>query len=363
MARSVIPPGTAAARDFSSLAPTIPEFLLDACVGCMNCVNACPDSSILGIAQPLSVINQAIGEFAAGQPEPEAALVDLHAHFAHTTKYADVPARRGLEPAAFGIFVSPEHCKGCGECVEVCHALGYDALRMVEKQPIESSGVSTVDRYARDMRFFRSLPPTPPEYRNERALADIMLGDHAFGYVGGAGSCSGCGEATAIRMAGCRNEAGVRARIDGRCRGHRLQHGVRLDLPVQPVPDALDQLAVREFARRGASGSALAGTRRVNRTGDCGSSAAMGPCMTSGSRRCHGWSPSGADIKVLVLDTQVYSNTGGQASTALVSVVRSRSCPPSVASFTAGPSARKELGRIHDGTTATRTSRRRRRRT
>ena len=27
-----------------------------------------------------------------------------------------------------------------------------------------------------------------------------MLGEHAHGYVGGAGSCSGCGEATAIRM-------------------------------------------------------------------------------------------------------------------------------------------------------------------
>ena len=27
-----------------------------------------------------------------------------------------------------------------------------------------------------------------------------MLGEHAFGYVGGAGSCAGCGEATAIRM-------------------------------------------------------------------------------------------------------------------------------------------------------------------
>ena len=50
------------------------------------------------------------------------------------------------------------------------------------------------------MRFFRSLPPTPTDYRNEKALADLMLGEHAIGYVGGAGSCAGCGEATAIRM-------------------------------------------------------------------------------------------------------------------------------------------------------------------
>src|SRR5215207_8188090 len=50
------------------------------------------------------------------------------------------------------------------------------------------------------MRYVRSLPPTPEAYRNEKALADLMLGEHAFGYIGGAGSCSCCGEATAIRM-------------------------------------------------------------------------------------------------------------------------------------------------------------------
>ena len=42
LARSIIPPGTAATRDFSRLAPTIPEFLLDKCVGCMACVARLP---------------------------------------------------------------------------------------------------------------------------------------------------------------------------------------------------------------------------------------------------------------------------------------------------------------------------------
>ena len=103
--------------------------MLDACVGCMTCVNACPDTAILGVAQPESVVDEAIGAFAAGEPDPARAEATARTHFAHTTKYADVPARRGLEPALFGIFVDPIHCKGCAECVEVCHALGYDALR------------------------------------------------------------------------------------------------------------------------------------------------------------------------------------------------------------------------------------------
>src|SRR6185436_15553568 len=98
VARSVIPPGTAATRDFSGLAPRIPEFMFDACVGCMACVNACPDTAILGVAQPGSVIDGAVAAFAAGQPEPVVAGRTARSHFAHTTKYGDVPSRRGLEP-------------------------------------------------------------------------------------------------------------------------------------------------------------------------------------------------------------------------------------------------------------------------
>src|SRR6476659_8913604 len=52
VARSVIPPGTAATRDFSGLAPRIPDLVLDACVGCMACVSACPDSAIIATVQP-----------------------------------------------------------------------------------------------------------------------------------------------------------------------------------------------------------------------------------------------------------------------------------------------------------------------
>src|SRR6185436_20582279 len=130
---------------------------------------ACPDSAILGIAQPESVVDRVIGDFASVQSDPALAADTARSHFAHTTKYADVPARRGLEPAAFGIFVDPVHCKGCAECVEVCSALGYDALRMVDKRPAEPGAEGTVERYARDMRYFRSLPSTPEPYRNEKA--------------------------------------------------------------------------------------------------------------------------------------------------------------------------------------------------
>ena len=344
VARSVIPPGTAATRDFSGLAPTIPEFLFDACVGCMGCVSACPDSAILGIAQPVSVVDRLIGDFASVQVDPKLASDTARSHFAHTTKYADVPARRGLEPAEFGIFVDPVHCKGCAECVEVCHALGYDALRMVEKRPIEATGESTLDRYARDMRLFRSLPPTPPEYRNERALADLMLGEHAFGYVGGAGSCSGCGEATAVRMAvaatrqvhGPESMGIVAATGCNTVFGSTYPYNPYLMPWTNSLFENAPAVALGIRARWDQDG------HQDRRLWVLGGDGAM---YDIGFQALSRMVASGADIKVLVLDTQVYSNTGGQASTA--------SFGGQVTKLSAygrelhgRPEPRKELGRI-----------------
>src|SRR5262247_639926 len=54
--RSIIPAATAAFRDFSYIAPDIPEFITENCVGCMDCVTECPDTAILGkVAEPATL--------------------------------------------------------------------------------------------------------------------------------------------------------------------------------------------------------------------------------------------------------------------------------------------------------------------
>src|SRR4051794_36401230 len=143
LARSIIPPGTAATRDFSTLAPRIPELIADACVGCMACVNVCPDTAILATVQPKCDLESSLERDA-----------DLKSQFAVTQKYATFPERKGLEPGLFGLFVDPVHCKGCGECVEVCAHLGHDALRMIDKLPSSDEQPSTVDAYRTRMSFF-----------------------------------------------------------------------------------------------------------------------------------------------------------------------------------------------------------------
>ncbi|MGZ3586371.1 MAG: thiamine pyrophosphate-dependent enzyme [Candidatus Limnocylindrales bacterium] len=315
IARSLIPPGTSAARDFSALAPRIPDFVLEACVGCMACVNACPDTAILATAQPHGAVEPAIAAFAATEPDPALAATTVGSHFAHTQKYAEVPARQGKEPADFGIFVDPLHCKGCSECVAVCHGLGYDALHMIDKVPLEASGESTLERFQRDWRFFKSLPTTPVEYRNERALADLMLGEHALGYLGGAGSCPGCGEATAVRMvvAATRQVHGPESMGILAATGCNTVYGSTYPYNPYLVPwsnslfENMPAVALGVRARWDQAGHP---DRRLWVFGGDGAMYDIG--FQALSRMV----ASGADIKVLVLDTQVYSNTGGQASTA-----------------------------------------------
>src|SRR5450759_4892350 len=157
--RSLMGPATARTRDFSNLSPLIPALAAEKCVGCMACVSACPDSAIMATAQPKGSLAESTAR----------------SHFVHTAKYGDVPAKKGIEGADFGLFIDPAHCKGCAECVDVCVAQGHDALSMTEKLDSETSGEGTLDRYGRDMAFYKSLPPTPVEYRNEKALADLML--------------------------------------------------------------------------------------------------------------------------------------------------------------------------------------------
>ena len=307
-------------------------------------MSACPDTAILGVALPETDVDTAIGDFAAGTADPALAAETAGRHFAHTQKYAEVPKKQGKPPAKFGIFVDPVHCKGCAECVEVCHALGYDALRMIDKVEAEPSGESTLDRYTRDMRLFRALPPTPSDYRNERALADLMLGEQALGYVGGSGSCAGCGEATAIRMllAATRQVHGADSMGIVAATGCNTVFGSTYPFNPYLVPwtnslfENAPAVALGIRARWDQAGHQ---DRRLWVFGGDGAMYDIG--FQSLSRMV----ASGADIKVLVLDTQVYSNTGGQASTASFGGQVTKLSAFGKA-IHGRPEARKELGRI-----------------
>ena len=125
VARSLIPAGTATLRDFSYIAPDIPEYIPSNCTGCMDCVTLCPDTAILGKVLGESEFEKRVA--AISDPTDREAF---RKQWSKTRKYYEGPAKKVGEGGLFSIMIDPSKCKGCAECVTVCDDL---ALKMIPK--------------------------------------------------------------------------------------------------------------------------------------------------------------------------------------------------------------------------------------
>ena len=303
VARSIVPAGTGALRDFSYIAPEIPEFIADNCVGCMTCVVECPDTAILA-----KVAEQRVVEAAVSQIENPIEGAFMAAQFATTNKFHKVPLKKGNEPGLFGIFVDPTKCKGCSECVEACNDLGYNALKMIPKED------TTVPIYQKSIDFFRELPPTPPEFINDRVAMDMMLSEQSMLFVGGAGSCAGCGEATVIRMW----LAALGYRYGGENLGIVASTGCNTvygsTYPYNPYLVPWTN-SLFENGPADAIGIRMRWDQMGWQDKQLWVMGGDGAMLDIGFQSLSRLLATDLNIKVLILDTQVYSNTGGQAST------------------------------------------------
>jgi pyruvate ferredoxin oxidoreductase beta subunit len=298
-ARSVIPAASGAPRDFSYIAPEIPEFISSNCVGCMDCVTECPDTAILG-----KVIPKAVFEAELAKLSPERRL-QVESDWGRTRKYWQANEKQGKEPGYFGIFIDPTKCKGCAECVQVCDD---HALRMIKKT---DTNMPTIRQ---KFDHFRGMGPTPKQYINDKVLADMMLADEALQYVGGAGSCAGCGEASVLRMfiaATCYKYGPENVGLIAATGCNTVYTST---YPYNPYT-----LPWANSLFENAPTFAMGVRAKWNQQGwdkkklwVIGGDGAM---MDIGFQALSRMLMSGMDIKVIVLDTQVYSNTGGQAST------------------------------------------------
>ncbi len=331
LARSIIPPGTGAFRDFSHLAPEIPAFDATKCIGCMECVNACPDTAILAKALPEDVLESHLALVPTDTLKQES-----RGHWTKTRKYYEVPIQKGKRGALFGIFVDATKCKGCGECVEVCGT--HDALRMVAKNE------DLLDITERAFEFFRSAPETPAECLNEKTPSDFMLAERSLLYAGGAGSCMGCGEATALRMMLAASGFVYGRENIGIVNATGCSTVYTSTYPYNPY-----RVTWTNSLFENAPADAMGIRTRWNQQGwnekrlwVIGGDGAM---LDIGFGSLSRLLMSGLDIKVMVLDTQVYSNTGVQASTSTFTSQDSK-----MSSFGAARTGkseqRKELGAI-----------------
>jgi pyruvate/2-oxoacid:ferredoxin oxidoreductase beta subunit/NAD-dependent dihydropyrimidine dehydrogenase PreA subunit len=298
VARSLVPAGTATLRDFSNISPEIPEYIPENCTGCMDCVTECPDTAILG-----KVLSEAEWEEKL-KTVPEADREMYARQWSKTKKYYDAYKKKLGSGGMFQIIIDPSKCKGCAECVTVCDD---DALKMI----VKTDEVMTNSR--KSHRYFKDIGPSNAKYVSDNLLIDMMLKEQTHIYVGGAGSCAGCGEGTALRML---------------CAATGLKYGDQWGLvaatgcntvytSTYPYNPYLVPWTNSLFEN--APADAIGVRLRWDQLGWQGKPlwciGGDGAMFDIGFQALSRLLASGLNVKVFVLDTQVYSNTGGQAST------------------------------------------------
>jgi pyruvate/2-oxoacid:ferredoxin oxidoreductase beta subunit/NAD-dependent dihydropyrimidine dehydrogenase PreA subunit len=300
VSRSLVPAGTATLRDFSYVAPEIPEYINDNCTGCMDCVTLCPDTAILG-----KVVGEEDFEtrLAKIENEEDRELFKRLA-WSEPAKYYAGPKKKTGEGGKFSIIIDPSKCKGCAECVTVCDD---DALKMVQKTDNLMTDISKVHR------MFKEFGHSDERYISDKLLIDMMLKEETHIYVGGAGSCAGCGEGSALRMM-CSATGAKYGNDWGIIAATGCNTVYTSTYPYNPYLVPWSN-SLFENAPAYAMGLRVRWDQKGWNEKPIWCIGGDGAMFDIGFQSLSRMLASGMNIKVLVLDTQVYSNTGGQAST------------------------------------------------
>ncbi|HLJ76881.1 MAG TPA: pyruvate:ferredoxin (flavodoxin) oxidoreductase [Acidobacteriaceae bacterium] len=166
---SALPPGgifpTGTAKwEKRNIAQSIPVWDQELCIQCGKCVMVCPHAVIRAKVYDTSLL--------PGAPE--------------TFKSAK-PKWRGMDNELYTLQVSPEDCTGCQLCVEVCPAKSkadpaHKALNMQPQQPL---------RFAEraNWEFFESLPMVARDRVSHGQVKDIQLLEPLFEFSGACQGC------------------------------------------------------------------------------------------------------------------------------------------------------------------------------
>lgn len=343
----------------------VPQWKQENCIQCNQCALVCPHAAIRPI------------------------LIDNSEELRAPSAFVTLPAvGKGLEAYRFRIQVSPYDCTGCGSCVNICPAK--------EKALVLQPLASTLGE-AENWNFAVDEVEIKKDAVNNKTLKNSQFAKPYFEF---SGACAGCGEAPYIKLvtqlfgdhmyitnaSGCSSAYGGSTPSTPYCTdkkgygptwamslfednaeyayGYLLgQNAVKNELKTAAQTLADKGIAVKECQDYLQHGDDAAVSRQVS---DALLAAVQGVTdpdaayilenkeyLTKKSVWAFGgdgWAydigyggldhvlASGQDINILVLDTEVYSNTGGQAS---------KSTPASaVAKFDAGGKVtkKKDLG-------------------
>jgi pyruvate-ferredoxin/flavodoxin oxidoreductase len=371
-ADGTFPTGTAR-YEKRSLAEEIPVWDPSICIDCAKCTLVCPHAALRMKVFPPEAL--------AGAPE---------GFLAKEWKARDLPGM------LMTIQVAPEDCTGCGICVDTCPAHSKEEVRhkSIDMAPKDEHLEVERERY----EFFLSIPEIDRALVEPATVKGSQMLEPLFEY---SGACEGCGETPYLKLltqlfgdrmlvanaTGCSSIYGGNlpttpwaANADGRgpaWSNSLFEDNAEFGLGMRL---ALDQQAAAARALLPVVASDLAGPiLDADQTTEAGI-AAQRVRVAELEARCRelatpearrllalagalvrktvwivggdGWAydigfggldhvlASGRDVNLLVLDTEVYANTGGQASKATPR--------GAIAKFAAGGkrSRKKDLGLI-----------------
>jgi pyruvate-ferredoxin/flavodoxin oxidoreductase len=367
-------PSATAQWEKRNIALEIPEWDEKLCIQCGKCVLVCPHSVIRAKVYDDSYLGGAPATFKA------------------------VPARwKDMKEKKYTLQVAPEDCTGCTLCIEVCPVKDKSqvkrrAINMVPQPPIREGeaanwdfflGIPETDRAALSMNQVKDVQLLRPLFEFSGACSGcgetpyLKLMTQLFGdrvYIGNATGCSSIYGGNLPTTPYCTNAEGRGPTWSNSLFEDNAEFGLGMRLAVDSQNQYARQLVTR---LSGTLGDELVGAiLNADQTTEPGIFAQRDRVKVlrekldgGGSREASdllavadelvkksvwivggdGWAydigyggldhvlASGRNVNVLVLDTEVYSNTGGQAS---------KSTPRgAVAKFAAGgkPVGKKDL--------------------
>jgi pyruvate-ferredoxin/flavodoxin oxidoreductase len=160
-----------------NIALEIPVWDPEVCIQCNQCAFVCPHAAIRVKVYDAAYAN---GKAPAGFLSTEA-------------------RGREFDGMRYTVQVAPEDCTGCGSCVYICPAYAKDAQgQKTERQAIQMAPQAPIrEREVRNWDYFLSIPDTDPKLFNRFTTKGSQLLPAMFEF---SGACAGCGETPYIKL-------------------------------------------------------------------------------------------------------------------------------------------------------------------